>query len=113
MLPHLLPSETISKEKGTADKTVPNLYRITAPHYVSGIVVDSEGTVIRAAPIVEWANGKKLIYVRQYCIEQGYSITLVSPQRRESTLAVIGPLSPDHPPKQLPPLREAYGIGFP
>ena len=36
------------------------LIRITAPHYVAGIIVSKNDIIINAAPILKWTIGKKM-----------------------------------------------------
>jgi len=35
------------------------LIRIVAPHFVAGLVLDSAGRVVEAAPILKWTMGKR------------------------------------------------------
>lgn len=54
-------------------KTVMTSYRIVAPHFVAGIIVDL-GRVIQAAPILGWSVGKEFSIVRDYCRDRGWEV---------------------------------------
>lgn len=46
------------------------LIRITAPHFVAGLVLSSNGHVIEAAPILKWTVGKHYGELRAYFAEK-------------------------------------------
>jgi len=41
------------------------LYRIVAPHYVAGLIIEAN-EVVEAAPILDWAVGKSWTYCYTY-----------------------------------------------
>ena len=43
------------------------LFRVTAPHFVAGVVLENN-TVVRAAPILKYMMGWSWRQVRHYCI---------------------------------------------
>ena len=47
------------------------LWRIVAPHFVAGLIVD-HGRVAQAAPILRWAEGRRWGNVRRYLKAQGW-----------------------------------------
>jgi hypothetical protein len=49
------------------------LYRISAPHYVAGLVV-LNGFVCRAAPILQWAVGKRWSFCEDYFLGKRYKV---------------------------------------
>lgn len=64
------------------------LWRIEAPHFVAGLVVE-DGRVVEAAPILGWANGKEWREVRAYCKRNGWHGTPL----RASTAEVDGKIA--------------------
>lgn len=46
--------------------TSSTLYRITAPHFCAGLVVDTSGRVTLAAPILGWTRGKRWLDLHAY-----------------------------------------------
>jgi hypothetical protein len=52
------------------------LYRIVAPHFVSGIIVDGD-TVIAVAPIVKYMRDWKIDKVFAYCQRKKWAIERV------------------------------------
>lgn len=52
------------------------LFSINAPHFNCGIIV-SDGVVIRAAPILKWAVGKRWSEVQDYFNRKKYGVTRV------------------------------------
>lgn len=69
------------------------LVRVTAPHYVAGVVVDSDdhgesGTVVRAAPILKWAIGLSVNVLLYSCERRGYvTETLVAMEKEKDLTA--------------------------
>jgi hypothetical protein len=50
------------------------LYRIEAPHFVAGLLVDPRGRVCEAAPILRWAMGKTIAEIQRYAARKGWHI---------------------------------------
>jgi len=50
---------------------------ITAPHFTAGIVLEND-RVIEAAPIVKSLKGKTRAQVRDYCLQQGWKVVVVT-----------------------------------
>jgi len=50
---------------------------IDAPHYYAA-VISRNGKIIDAAPVLNWAVGKKLYDINRYCERKGYQ-TFYSP----------------------------------
>ena len=46
-------------------------WRIEAPHFVAGLCV-MQGRVVEAAPIVQWAIGRRWHDVRAYMVRRGW-----------------------------------------
>ena len=72
-------------EQGLSSSTVcvmtdkHKLYRVAAPHFVAGIVVDPHGIIIDAAPILRrWAVHSDLAWFRSYCRLARWEIEEVS-----------------------------------
>ncbi len=55
------------------------LIRITAPHYVAGIIVSKNDIIINAAPILKWTIGKRWGKVAAYFDRKGFHYKIVSP----------------------------------
>lgn len=53
-----------------------NLVRVEAPHFVAGLIAQ-DGVVIKAAPILGWAVGKRTTWVAEYFRRRGWSWTIV------------------------------------
>lgn len=53
-----------------------SLYRIVAPHFVCGIVVNG-GVATEAAPIIRYMIGWKVDRMREYCAGKRWSFTIV------------------------------------
>jgi hypothetical protein len=53
------------------------LYRVVAPSFVAGLLVEGE-QVVQAAPILRWAIGKQLAEVRRRVEERGGTVTDVA-----------------------------------
>lgn len=51
-------------------------YRVSAPHFVAGVVVYN-GLIINAAPILKWCIGNRLSYFRGYCDKKKWQIEKV------------------------------------
>ena len=47
------------------------LVRITMPHYVCGLIINEDHTVIQAAPIMQWAIGKPIHQVIRWAKNKG------------------------------------------
>ncbi len=54
-----------------------DLYRVEAPHYVAGFIVE-DGVCIEAAPILGWSEGKTLRYLLSYFRRKGFTVLKVS-----------------------------------
>jgi hypothetical protein len=50
-----------------------NNYRVTAKHFVAGLVA-SGGVITQAAPILAWAIGKDISFVVDYAQRRGWQI---------------------------------------
>lgn len=50
------------------------LYRIAAPHFVAGVVVDAKGMVICTAPILNWASGWSMQSLMRYARKKRWSV---------------------------------------
>jgi hypothetical protein len=53
---------------------MPTLARITAPHFVAGLEFSAAGVCVLAAPILQWAVGRKARDVHAYCQRKGWKI---------------------------------------
>jgi hypothetical protein len=51
------------------------LIRIKAPHFVAGVVLNADGRVERAAPIVRYMMGWSLDRISGYCLRKGWRLT--------------------------------------
>lgn len=51
--------------------SVGRLWRIVAPHFVSGLVVQ-QGQVVEAAPILEWTRGRPWPEIKRECRRRGW-----------------------------------------
>ena len=49
------------------------LMRITALHYVAGLIVSPGGTITEAAPILHWAIGKRWFAVKKYFYKKRFT----------------------------------------
>lgn len=55
------------------------LYRVVISYMVAGLLVDSDGIVRYAPPIMRWSIGKQLSYVRSWVVNRrGGSVDLIS-----------------------------------
>lgn len=54
------------------------LYRITAPHFVAGIIVAQDGVIIATAPILKWAGNWAFAGFQSYCARKRWKIEKVS-----------------------------------
>ena len=48
-----------------------SLYRVTLPYAVCGLEVDAAGVVVRAAPLLHWAVGKRVAVVAGWVRRRG------------------------------------------
>lgn len=55
---------------------VTQLYRVSAPHYVCGIVV-TDSRVTYTAPIMRWCRGWTIAKVQAWCAKKRYKCELV------------------------------------
>lgn len=53
------------------------LIRVSAPHYVAGMIVDPNDRILRAAPILGWSVGKSLFNVSKYLRSKGYQLEVL------------------------------------
>ena len=49
------------------------LYRVTAPHFVAGVVVSGD-YVLQSAPILGWSVGKPFPFLRDYAKRRGWIV---------------------------------------
>lgn len=56
------------------------LVRVSAPHFVAGLVTDGERCTV-AAPIMKWAVGKTEDELRSYFTRKGWRAGLVTPSQ--------------------------------
>jgi hypothetical protein len=49
------------------------LLRITAPHFVAGVVVDGR-MIVRAAPILQWSVGRSVGFLTVWARGKGYIV---------------------------------------
>ena len=49
-------------------------YRVQAPHFVAGLACDRRGVVVKTAPILSWARGKRMADVMQYVLRKGWEM---------------------------------------
>lgn len=52
------------------------LWRVTAPHFVCGIVTEGD-VVVEAAPILRWSIGKTRQELRRYFARKRWGVQLV------------------------------------
>jgi hypothetical protein len=64
-------------------------YRISAPHFVAGIVASGD-LILQAAPILSWAVGRDFGSVRDYCQRKGWQIEPVLAPRHPTWLELHG-----------------------
>lgn len=57
------------------------LYRIVAPHFVAGVLVDEDSVVEETAPILRWAMGRELGWLVSYCTRKRWQLQFVPRQR--------------------------------
>ena len=50
------------------------LWRVVASYFVAGLIVDDHDTVVAAAPILRWAEGKTRVEVATYCDQKGWTL---------------------------------------
>ena len=60
------------------------LYRVTAPHFVVGLIVADNGRIVRAPPIVSWARGKKLADIERCCRRRDWHLLKVTEVAEEN-----------------------------
>jgi hypothetical protein len=53
------------------------LVRVTAPHFVAGIVM-ATGRCVKAAPIMAWAVGEDASYLRKYFADKGWKASILT-----------------------------------
>jgi hypothetical protein len=56
------------------------LYRLEAPHFVAGLLLDAHGRVHEAAPILRWATGKTIAEIQRYTTRKGWRLEVVQTQ---------------------------------
>ena len=49
-------------------------YQVQAPHFCAGVVIDQWGIVIRTAPILRWAQGKRWVDLQSFCKRKGWKL---------------------------------------
>jgi hypothetical protein len=54
------------------------LYRVTAPHFVAGLIVAANGTILRAPPLMGWARDRPLAEVLAYCRNKKFEVMKVT-----------------------------------
>ena len=64
------------KEWGAVDSS-DQLWRVTAPHFCAGIVTEINGFVRNAPPILKWAIGKDISWLKTYCRTRRWKLELV------------------------------------
>lgn len=50
------------------------LFRVTAPHYCAGLILDENGKCIQAAPILGWTRGKTADFLLPYFERKGFTV---------------------------------------
>jgi hypothetical protein len=53
------------------------LFRITAPHFCCGVIVNARGFIVKAAPILKWATQKHVNQLREYGIKRNWLVEAV------------------------------------
>lgn len=54
-----------------------DLVRVVAPHFVAGVLVNSELHIVVAAPILGWARGKHIAWLADYCKAKGWGVEAI------------------------------------
>jgi hypothetical protein len=54
------------------------LARIVAPHFVAGVLIDSRGVVVFAAPIVHWMLDNPYDLVERMCSRRNWTIDVIA-----------------------------------
>jgi len=50
------------------------LFRVTAPHFVAGVIVNRVNSIVFAAPILHWSVGKDLKSFEAYCHHKSWTL---------------------------------------
>lgn len=53
------------------------LYRITARHLCAGVITDSKGFIIKAAPILKWSTQRHISKLLSYAESKGWRYEVV------------------------------------
>lgn len=53
------------------------LARISAPHFVAGVLLDEDGVVTKAPPIVRYMVGWTRHRLVNYCAEKGWIVQVI------------------------------------
>ncbi len=61
------------------------LLRISAPHFVAGVIL-WDGVVVNAAPILRWSVGKTEGHLRDYCHRKHWQIETIDAQIEETNV---------------------------
>lgn len=64
------------------------LYRVTAAHFVAGLVVRG-GIIVEAAPIIRWSQNTLFSEFYRYAGSKGWTVELRSPALKSTP--IIGP----------------------
>ena len=54
------------------------LWRVTAPHFVAGIVEAQDGAIVETAPVMKWAGNWSMAAFRSYCVRKGWKCEVVN-----------------------------------
>jgi hypothetical protein len=68
-------------------QTAEVLVQITAPHFVAGLI-QRDGVVTKAAPIIKYMTGWRIEKVRTYCAGKSWSVRVL--------LVSVGPAGRSH-----------------
>lgn len=52
------------------------LVRVVAPHFCAGIILEND-VVVRAAPILNWAVGRRREWLRSYFASRGWDASII------------------------------------
>lgn len=58
------------------------LWQATLPHLCAGVLVNRDGVIVRAAPILAWSLGKPLTTLASWIKPKGGTLTQVTPPPR-------------------------------
>ena len=50
------------------------LWAVDAPHFCAAVIVDRYGRIYKAASILKWSIGRKIIWFKRYCNRVGWKI---------------------------------------